>query len=87
MTRTGIWLIGIYGNGATTATVGARALSTRETDTVGLVTAREPCTSIDLPKIEDFVFSGHNIAATSILSTARLLSKSGTPSPKTVRVV
>jgi myo-inositol-1-phosphate synthase len=87
MTRTGAWLVGARGNVATTAMVGARAIAADETDATGLVTARAPCTRLDLPDVGDVVFGGHDVAERSVLSTARSLSESGTPSPETVEAV
>lgn len=87
MRKTGVWLIGAHGNVATTAMVGARALAAGETGTTGLVTARNPCTRLDLPPVEGFVFGGHDISETSVLSTARSLSESNVPAPNIVEAV
>lgn len=85
--RTGVWLIGARGNVATTAIVGARALAAGETETTGLVTTRDPYDRLDLPPIEGFVFGGHDISETSLLSTARSLAESATVPPNTVQAV
>ncbi|QCC46838.1 inositol-3-phosphate synthase [Halobellus limi] len=87
MTSTGVWLIGARGNVATTAIAGARALARGETDTTGLVTAREPYSRLALPDVEELVFGGHDIREKSLLETARDLSSSGVPSPETVDAV
>ena len=81
MTRTGVWLVGAHGNVAVTAMVGARAIAHGEADTTGMVTGRHPCTRLDLPPVESFIFGGHDIRSTSVLSTAQDLSESGTPAP------
>lgn len=87
MTKTGVWFIGVHGNVATTAMVGARAIAAEQTDTTGLVTAREPCAQLDLPAVEDLIFGGHDVTETSVLSTARSLAESNTPTPATVEAV
>lgn len=87
MTRTGVWLIGAHGNVAATAIVGARALAAGKTGTTGLVTARDPYERLDLPPIEGFVFGGHDISETSLLSTARSLTESATVPPNAVQAV
>jgi myo-inositol-1-phosphate synthase len=87
MSRTGVWLIGARGNVATTAVVGARAIARGVTDTTGMVTERDPCTRLDLPAVEGFVFGGHDIREQSMLTTARGLAESGTPSPAVVDAV
>ena len=87
MTRTGVWLVGAHGNVATTAMVGARAIARGEADTTGMVTARRPCARLDLPPVEGFVFGGHDIRSTSVLSVARELAEGGTPDAATVDAV
>ena len=87
MSGTGVWLVGARGNVATTAIVGARAIVQGETDTTGMVTGRPPCTRLDLPSVDEFVFGGHDIQLRSIFSTAQELSESGTPAPAIVEAV
>ena len=87
MSGTGVWLVGARGNVATTAIVGARAIAQGETDTTGMVTGRRPCTHLDLPPIDEFVFGGHDIRSRSILTTAQELSESGTPAPAIIEAV
>ncbi|WP_256289643.1 inositol-3-phosphate synthase [Halobellus inordinatus] len=87
MTSTGVWLTGARGNVATTAIAGARALARGETDTTGLVTAREPYSRLALPDVGEFVFGGHDIREQSLLESARNLSENGVPSPEIVDTV
>jgi myo-inositol-1-phosphate synthase len=87
MTGTGVWVVGARGNVAATAMVGARAVARGATDTTGLVTAREPCTRLDLPPIEEFVFGGHDIREQSVTETAEQLSESGVPDARTLDAV
>ena len=88
MTGTGVWLVGARGNIATTAMVGARALARGETDTTGLVTARPPCSDLDLPSVESFVFGGHDVREGSVVGSARRLAdRNGTPAQDVVDAV
>ncbi|WP_226022068.1 inositol-3-phosphate synthase [Halomicrobium salinisoli] len=86
--RTGVWLIGARGNVATTAVVGAAALARGETTTTGMVTAREPTASLDLPAVEGLVFGGHDVAAESLVDRAeRLQERNGIPDRETLAAV
>lgn len=87
MTRTGVWVVGARGNVAATAMAGARAIARGATDATGLVTAREPCTRLDLPPVEEFVFGGHDIREQSVVETAERLSESGVPDDRTLAAV
>ncbi len=87
MTETGVWLIGARGNVATTAMAGARAVARGETDTTGLVTARDPYSRLALPDVGGFVFGGHDIREQSLVETARGLSENGAPKPDVVEAV
>lgn len=85
---TGVWLIGARGNVATLSTVGARAISRGLIDETGMVTAREPISSLDLPAVSDLVFAGHDIRSQSIEETARTASESdGVPKRETLNAV
>ena len=85
---TGVWLIGARGNTATTAIVGARALSAGATDATGLVTERPPCTALDLPPVEEFVFGGHDIRDGDFVDDAeRLRAANGVPDRETIDAV
>ena len=86
-TQTGVWIIGARGNVATSAIVGACGITDGAIGTTGMVTERAPCTDLELPPVEDFVFGGHDIRQTSILSQAKEMSQDGTPSPATVEAV
>ncbi|MCU4925488.1 inositol-3-phosphate synthase [Halobacteria archaeon AArc-dxtr1] len=75
--RTGVWLVGARGNVATVSMVGARAIARGVTDTTGMVTAREPMASLDLPAVDDLVFGGHDIRTQSIEQTAEEANEGG----------
>ena len=83
----GVWLVGAYGNVATTAMVGARAVARGVADTTGMVTARPPCTRLDLPAVGDLVFGGHDVRDGSLPETARSLAEGGVPDPAVVEAV
>lgn len=83
----GVWFVGARGNVATTAMVGARAIDHGVTDTTGLVTAREPCTRLDLPAVEAFVFGGHDIQTVPLRERAADLSEDGVPPVSAVEAV
>ena len=88
MSDVGIWLVGARGNIATTAMVGARALARGEIDETGLVTAREPCATLDLPAVDSFAFGGHDVREGSVLASARRLAeRNGTPEQDVVDAV
>lgn len=74
---TGIWLIGARGNVATLAAVGARAIARGAVGDTGMVTAREPTASLDLPALDDLVFAGHDIREQSMEETAEAARDAG----------
>jgi myo-inositol-1-phosphate synthase len=85
---TGVWLIGARGNVATTAMIGARAITREATSTDGMVTERAPLTALDLPAVESLVFGGHDIQAGSVVETAeRLHERNGVPDRDTLDAV
>jgi len=88
VTDVGVWLVGARGNIATTAMVGARALSRGEIDETGLVTAQEPYSDLELPAVESFTFGGHDVREGNALATARRLAeRNGTPEQTVVDAV
>lgn len=87
MKRIGVWLLGAHGNVGTTAMVGARAITAGEAEKTGLVTAQEPCHRLDLPPVDGFVFGGHDVSETSILSRARSLAERNTIPQEIVQTV
>lgn len=86
--RTGVWLVGARGNVATMAIVGARAIAEGVTDSTGMVTEREPISSLDLPPVEGFVFGGHDIEPESLLTQAeRHRDRNDVPDQETLAAV
>lgn len=85
---TGVWLVGARGNVATLSMVGARAIAHGESDTTGMVTAREPMASLDLVDVGELVFAGHDIQTQSIEQVAEAASEAGgVPDRKTLNAV
>lgn len=84
----GVWLVGARGNVATLSMVGAQAIARGVVDTTGMVTAREPMASLELPDVGDLVFGGHDIRIQSIERTAEAAHESGgVPNRKTLDAV
>ncbi|PSQ08240.1 hypothetical protein BRC93_15425 [Halobacteriales archaeon QS_5_70_15] len=61
----GVWLVGARGNVATLSMVGARAVAREVAGTTGMVTARDPVASLDMPPVEEFAFAGRNLRVLS----------------------
>ncbi|ELY66715.1 inositol-3-phosphate synthase [Natrinema versiforme] len=86
--RTGVWLVGARGNVATMSIVGARAIARGLTGTTGMVTEREPVSSLDLPPVDGLVFGGHDIAPESLVAQAeRQRDRNGVPDAETLAAV
>jgi myo-inositol-1-phosphate synthase len=83
-----VWLVGAYGNVATLAVTGARAVARGETSTTGLVTEREPVASLDLPGVADLVFAGHDVRDADLVAEAeRQAERDGVPDRETLDAV
>jgi myo-inositol-1-phosphate synthase len=59
--KTGVWIFGAKGGLATTMMVGARAIEKGLTSSAGLVTDREEMAPLNLVRVENLVFGGHDI--------------------------
>ncbi len=70
----GVWLVGARGALATTVVVGARALARGLTGRWGLVTELPELRTLPLVRPDRLVFSGWDVAATSLLERARALA-------------
>lgn len=73
--RTGVWIIGARGGVATTAIVGALALRTGLTNTVGLVSELADFQPLGLPPVGGFVFGGHDIRPETLLESAHEINR------------
>lgn len=62
--RTGVWLVGACGGVATLSIVGARAVARGLRPPVGLLTSTPLFDGLDLPRVDELVFGGHEIRAT-----------------------
>jgi myo-inositol-1-phosphate synthase len=69
--RVGLWLIGAKGGVATTLMTGLAALSRGAVEPVGLVTALEPLSRLDLVDFGDLVVGGHDIRSGPLGGEAR----------------
>jgi len=74
---TGVWLVGARGNVASISMAGARAIARGVVNSTGMVTAREPMASLDLPSVDDLVFGGHDIREQSIEETVEEANEAG----------
>ena len=69
--RIGLWLIGAKGGVATTAITGLANLARGRMEPVGLVTALDPFTRLDLVDFADIVVGGHDIRPGRLADEAR----------------
>jgi myo-inositol-1-phosphate synthase len=69
--RIGLWLIGAKGGVATTAITGLANLARRAVEPVGMVTALDPFTRLDLVDFADIVVGGHDIRPGRLADEAR----------------
>jgi len=69
--KTGIWLIGACGNVGMLTIVGARAMARGLAGSTGLVTELKDFHALDLPRIDDLVFGGHEVSGVSLMDAAR----------------
>jgi len=67
----GMWLIGAKGGVATTAMTGLAALARQAVEPIGLVTALDPFTQLDLVGFDQIVVGGHDIRCGRLEDEAR----------------
>lgn len=68
--KTGLWLIGAYGDIATTLIVGTLAIRRGLAPPIGLVTETPPLNELKLLSLNDVVFGGHDIVESSVSESA-----------------
>lgn len=68
--RTGVWIVGAYGDIATTLIVGCCAIRSELVSNTGLVTALSPMNQLDLIDLDNITFGGHDIIDTTVESQA-----------------
>jgi myo-inositol-1-phosphate synthase len=73
----GLWFIGARGSVATTATIGAAAVSSHAAAPTGMVTEHPALESVALPPVERIVIGGHDVAATPLRKRAEQLAADG----------
>ena len=69
--RIGLWIIGAKGGVATTVMTGLSALSRHAVEPIGMVTALEPFSQIDLVGYDEIVVGGHDIRPGRLADEAR----------------
>jgi myo-inositol-1-phosphate synthase len=79
--RVGAWFVGARGSVATTARVGAAAVSAGLAPPLGLVTARPPLDAVRLPPLDDLVFGGHDPSEIPLTKRAEELGSAGVVPP------
>ncbi len=75
--RVGVWFIGARGSVATTATVGALAMSAGLASRDGCVSELPEVAVATLPDVDQLVVGGHEIAGGSLIKRAEALGDSG----------
>ncbi len=73
--KTGIWLIGAYGDIATTLIVGKLAIQNKLASDTGLITAAPPLNQLNLVAPEQLVFGGHDISDKTLYTQAEEISQ------------
>ena len=68
--RTGVWLVGAYGDIATTLIVGSCALRNNLISRNGLVTELSPMQQLDLIKLDELIIGGHDIVDNTVANQA-----------------
>lgn len=71
--KTGVWLIGAYGDIATTLIVGVTAIKNNLLSSNGLVTELSPMQELDLCDLNDLVIGGHDIIKNSVSKQAEAI--------------
>jgi len=74
-TRTGIWLVGACGNVGMLTIVGARAMARGLAGSTGLVTELKDFHALDLPRVDELVFGGHEVSGVSLMDAARAFTR------------
>jgi myo-inositol-1-phosphate synthase len=74
-TKTGIWLIGACGNVGMLTIVGARAMARGLAGATGLVTELKDFHALDLPRVDDLVFGGHEVSGVGLMDAARAFAR------------
>lgn len=75
--KTGVWLVGARGSVATTAMVGAAAVSAGLAPPTGCVTELPDFADARLPALGDLVFGGHDVADITLTKRVEQLVRSG----------
>ena len=71
--KIGVWLIGVYGDIATTLIVGNCAIQNGLVSNTGLVTSLEPMRELGLCGFDDLVIGGHDIISSTVSKQAEIV--------------
>ncbi len=72
--KTGVWLIGAYGDIATTLIVGSQAIRMGMASNTGLVTSLNPLDKLDLIDMKQLVFGGHDVVDRTLFQQVQSIS-------------
>jgi len=73
--KTGVWLVGACGNVGVLTIVGARAMARGLAGATGLVTELKEFHALDLPRVDELVFGGHEVSGVSLMDAARAFAR------------
>jgi myo-inositol-1-phosphate synthase len=85
--RVGVWFVGARGSVATTAVLGALAVSRGLAPRTGLVSDLPEVAAAGLSPVEGLVFGGHDVATGSLVERATALGRSGVVPPHLVEAL
>lgn len=77
MAGIGAWFVGARGSVATTARLGAAAISAGLTSSTGMVTELPAMEGVPLPAVDKLVFGGHDVSSVSLTKRAEQLAQGG----------
>jgi len=73
--KTGVWLIGACGNVGMLTIVGARAMARGLAGATGLVTELKEFHALELPRVDEMVFGGHEVSGVGLMDAARAFGR------------
>ena len=71
--RTGVWLVGAYGDIATTLIVGKFAIQNKLSSETGLVSSIEPMNQLGFVELNELVVGGHDIVENTLTNQAEVI--------------
>ena len=73
--KTGVWLIGACGNVGVLTIAGARAIARGLAGATGLVSELRDLQALDLPRLDELVFGGHEVSGVSLRDAAQAFGR------------